>query len=125
MGRKPEEFDSLGEGALCRIRGDYSTATLYFTAGSIGIDVQTSAEFGENLVLSEETAEKWRDNLTAWLKWRNPEKYGTASRLSRLHCPTHGVMFTDIERRPNGRRLCPEGDAWMVAGGVLIPWGEV
>lgn len=126
MGRKPEEFDALGEGTLCRIQGDYSTVTLYFSAGSIGIDidVQTSANFGENLALTEQSAAEWRDNLDAWLRWRNPEKYARPAAPDHRRCPQHDRLFKMIERTPGGRRICPAGDVWRVAGGHLVPWGE-
>lgn len=125
MGRRPEDFDGLGESAICRLGGEYSTATLYFSAGSLGLDVQTSAEFGENIPLTEEAAAEWRDNLDAWLRWRNPDKYNTAPpTLDPSRCPTHGRSWKSVERRPGGKRLCPAGDAWRSVRGTLIPWGE-
>lgn len=122
--RKPEDFDALGEGALTRVRGEYSTATLYFSAGSLGIDVQTSADFGENLSLTEDAAAEWRDNLDAWLKWRNPEKYAGKPAPDHLHCPKHGRQFISIERHPSGKRLCFMGCVYRVTGGRLLPWSE-
>lgn len=30
-----------------------------------------------------------------------------------FHCPTHGLPFSVLEKRPNGRRICSNGDEWV------------
>lgn len=42
-----------------------------------------------------------------------------------LACPTHRMLFTSIEKCPDGERLCSHGETWISRHGVLINVDEL
>ena len=119
----------------CTMEPCFTCAKLMVGVGVYRV-VATNAYHG-----AESTRELFADAQVALVVTNDEELYdprgdntGRPDKIDRrnddLVCPAHKVPFSLIERQPNGRRLCPQGDTYVVGrSGVMVnvdelEWGE-
>lgn len=128
--RKPADFDAVSHATLGRLEGDAAgKARLYFESGRLGIVVNEGDPSSEFLAFTPETAEEWRDNIDAWVRWRRSDT-PAQRHVNHGFCPTHGLAWKYASATATAgitRMICPEGDSWRTVpktSAIIIPWEE-